>query len=70
MEEGAEALKPGVVEKIEFFEKQKKFLLSVRFDKGHSLRIQDIVENIFYIENPVYLITRERVNFKKESPIP
>ncbi|MCJ7581626.1 MAG: TIGR03936 family radical SAM-associated protein, partial [Candidatus Aminicenantes bacterium] len=66
----AEEFKPGIVEKIEFFEKQNIFYLSVRFDKGHSLRIQDIVENIFKIENSVFNIIREKVIFKKASPIP
>jgi len=63
MQEGIEARDPGVVEKIEFFEKQNKFQLSVRFDKGHSVRIQDIVKNIFAIEDSVYYLIREKVIF-------
>jgi len=63
LEEGAEAFEPGAVEKIEFFEKQNKFRLSVRFDKSHSVRVQDIVKKIFLIDNPVFLISRERVIF-------
>ncbi len=63
MQEGIEAHGPGVVEKIEFFKKQNKFQLSVKFDKGHSVRIQDIVKNIFTIENPVHNIIREKVVF-------
>ena len=63
MEEGAVAHEPGIIEKIEFFEKQNKFQLSVRFDKGHSVRIQDIVKDLFYLENPVHNIIREKVIF-------
>jgi len=67
MEKGAESFKPGVVEKIEFFKKQNKFRIFIRFDKSHSARIQDIAEKIFYIDNPIYNIIREKVIFKKES---
>jgi radical SAM-linked protein len=63
MMECAEAFKPGVVEKIEFLENQKKFQLFIKFDKGHSARIQDIVKEIFHIENPVFNLTREKVIF-------
>ncbi len=63
LSEGAETHEPGTVEKIEFFEKQNKFHLSIKFDKSHSVRIQDIVKRIFLIDNPVFLITRERVIF-------
>lgn len=63
LREGAEIHEPGAVEKIEFFEKQNKFQLSVRFDKSYSVRIQDIVKKIFLIDNPVFLISRERVIF-------
>ena len=64
MMESAEAFKPGVVEKIEFLENQNKFQIFVRFDKGHSVRIQDIVGKIFHIENPVFNLIREKVIFK------
>lgn len=63
LREGAETHEPGAVEKIEFFEKQNKFQLSVRFDKSHFVRIQDIVKKIFLIDNPVFLMSRERVIF-------
>jgi len=63
MMECAEAFKPGVVEKIEFLENQKKFQLFIKFDKGHSARIQDIVKEIFHIENPVFNLVREKVIF-------
>jgi len=59
----AEALNPGVVEKIEFLENQNKFQLFIKFDKGHSVRIQDIVEEIFQIENSTFCIKREKVIF-------
>ena len=63
IKEGTEAVKPGVVKKIEFFEKENMFQLSVQFDKEHPVRIQDIVKKVFYIDNPVYNMIREKVNF-------
>ncbi len=55
----------GALEKIDFFKNQNEFQLSVRFDKSHPVRIQDIVKKIFLIDNPVFLIKRERVIFNK-----
>ena len=63
MKDGAELFKPGVVEEIEFLEEQNKFQLFIRFDKSQSVRIQDIVEQIFHIENPVHALIREKVIF-------
>jgi radical SAM-linked protein len=64
--EAAETFRPGVLEKIRFSEKQKRFFLYVRFDKVKAPRPQDIAEKIFRIENPVYLMTREKVIFKRQ----
>ena len=63
LKEAAEALKPGIVKKIEFFEKENKFRLTLGFDKSHSIRVQDIAAHIFFIDNPVHFIVREKVLF-------
>jgi radical SAM-linked protein len=49
---------------ISFDSNEQKLLLDVRFDPRRLIRPQDIVSDIFGIQNPVYDMARERIVFK------
>lgn len=42
-------------------EKELKLLLRIRVDAGRTMRIQDVISEIFEVKNPVFYMTREQI---------
>jgi radical SAM-linked protein len=45
--------------------KKKKWFIAIQFKPDHIIRPQDIVEHVFGIKNPVFIMAREKIIFRK-----
>ena len=57
------------IERIFLDRKRKKLFLYLKHSPQKSIRSQEIVENIFRIENPVFCMAREEVLFRSNGKI-
>lgn len=56
----------GLIDQVRIDQHERKILFVLRFRPDKVPRAQDFVEDMFGVENPAFLLTRERINMKKE----